>query len=190
MDMWSEPRDITVAKLISIGAGIDVLLSRIAYSTEDARVICASLFPLVVVKTELTKRLECPLTLECVNGLVRMADPFMEARAMMLLEFGCPPLPIANGKRSDGTPVVINSHDLLCTFMAQAFKQQDGVLNQKRKENQLRVYSEYRGQILACGDDACLYEIMSNYTRDYMATYLLPPYKKQVCVLWIFLYVC
>ena len=45
----------------------------------------------------------------------------MQARTMALLEFACPPLPIANGQRIESNePVIINSHDLLSTFMVQA----------------------------------------------------------------------
>ena len=104
-----------------------------------------------------------------------MADPFMEARAMALLEFGCPPLPVANGTRLEtGEPVIVNSHDLLGVFMLQAFKMQDSQINAARKKKQLEIASTYHRQ-LQSGQP--LYQTMSEYTRDYLATYLLPPYS-------------
>ena len=108
-----------------------------------------------------------------------MADPFMEIRAMALLEFGCPPLPIANGKRAEtGEPVVVNSHDLLSAFMAQAFKQQDSELNRLRRAKQYQAESEYYTRLLSCEDTAdAIYAVMSDYTRAYLASYLLPPYR-------------
>jgi hypothetical protein len=107
-----------------------------------------------------------------------MADPFMEIRAMALLEFGCPPLPVANGVRAEtGEPVVIISHDLLAAFMAQAFKQQDCDLNRLRRAKQYRVESDYYTSLLSCDDTAdAIYATMSTYTQAYLATYLLPPY--------------
>lgn len=100
----------------------------------------------------------------------------MEIRAMALLEFGCPPLPIANGVRAEtGEPVVINSHDLLAAFMAQAFKQQDSELNRQRRAEQYRIESEYYERLLSC-EDTSIYATMSEYTQAYLATYLLPPY--------------
>lgn len=97
---------------------------------------------------------------------------------MALLEFGCPPLPIANGTRAEtGEPVVINSHDLLAAFMAQAFKQQDSELNRLRREKQYRAENEYYSRLLSCEDTAeAIYATMGDYTRAYLAAYLLPPY--------------
>ncbi len=102
----------------------------------------------------------------------------MEIRAMALLEFGGPPLPIANGKRAEtGEPVVINSHDLLSAFMAQAFKQQDSVLNRERRAAQYRAESKYYSRLASCEDSSdAIYTAMSEYTQEYLATYLMPPY--------------
>lgn len=107
-----------------------------------------------------------------------MADPLMEIRAMTLLEFGCPPLPIANGSRIEtNEPVVINSHDLLSVFMTQAFKCQDDAFNRTRKERQQEVELSYRTKLMSCDDSIeTIYKLMSDYTRDYLATYLLLPY--------------
>ena len=115
-----------------------------------------------------------------------MADPFMEIRAMALLEFGCPPLPIANGRRAETSePVPVNSHDLLGVFMAQAFKLQNTKHDQTRKAKQLDAEKTYRRRMLSCdGSVSAIYAIMSDYTRDYLAAYLLPPYSvHDVCIL-------
>jgi len=95
---------------------------------------------------------------------------------MTLLEFGCPPLPIANGKRAESDePAVVNSHDLMAAFMLQAFRQQDADLNRSREERQRRAAEAYRRRLLQEEEDP--YGAMSEYTRDYLASYLLPPYS-------------
>jgi len=106
-----------------------------------------------------------------------MADPFMEIRAMTLLEFGCPPLPIANGRRAEtNEPVIINSHDLLSTFMAHAFKQQDPAINKRRKDQQRKIEDAYYRRLLLCdGTPSAIYSAMSEYTREYLSTYLKQP---------------
>jgi len=108
-----------------------------------------------------------------------MADPFMEVRTMTLLEFGCPPLPIANGRRAEtDEPVIINSHDLLSVFMAQAFKQQDPKSNKQRKEQQLKIEDAYYRRLLLCdGTPHAIYDAMSEYTREYLTTFLIPPHS-------------
>jgi len=107
-----------------------------------------------------------------------MADPFMEARAMALLEFGCPPLPIADGRRmetNEGT--IVNSHDLLSIFMTQAFKQQDAKLNAQRKQRQAEIEEAYYQQLLQSnGSPQSIYSVMATYTRDYLGCYLLHPF--------------
>ena len=103
----------------------------------------------------------------------------MEIRAMALLEFGCPPLPLSNGTRIEtNEPVVINSHDLLAVFMAQAFKQQDLQQNLLRKAHQQEIETNYREDMH--NSDASvdsIYQAMTKYTRSYLATYLLPPFS-------------
>lgn len=108
-----------------------------------------------------------------------MGDPFMEMRAMALLELGCPPLPIADGTRFQGDqPVYANSHDLLATFMIQAFKQQDPALNIQRKRRQQDAEDAYYQRLM---DGSCSpYEAMSRYTAEYMSTYLLHPCQVRV----------
>jgi hypothetical protein len=105
----------------------------------------------------------------------------MELRAVLLLEFGCPPLPIGNGVRQEtDQPVVINSHDLLSTFMAQAYKQKDAALNARRRAMQEAIEEDYFDRLLASdGSFASVYEAMRIYTRGYLATYLLPPYSPE-----------
>ena len=106
-----------------------------------------------------------------------MGDPLMQSRAMTLLEFGCPPMPIANGRRMEtDEPLVANSHDLLSAFMAHAFKQQDADFNNERKMRQEAIEEAYYKALLASdGSFQSIYAAMAQYTRDYMGTFLLPP---------------
>jgi hypothetical protein len=108
-------------------------------------------------------------------------DEFMHARTMMLLEFGCPPLPIADGQRMEtGDKAILNSHDLLSVFLAQAFKGQDPRRNAERKERQAHIEAEYRdGLTRSDGSFASLYSLMAGYTQSYLGTYLLPPFSVQ-----------
>ena len=105
----------------------------------------------------------------------------MHARTMALLEFACPPLPIANGQRIESNqPVIINSHDLLSTFMVQAFKQKDDKWNIRRKEAQEEIERNYYTQLEACdANPRSVYKIMSEYTRQYLSTFLLHPFTIQ-----------
>jgi len=108
-----------------------------------------------------------------------MGDPFMEARAMALLEFGCPPLPIADGKRMETNEnTTINSHDLLSIFLTQAFKQNDSRLNAERKQRQAVIEDTYYQQLLQSdGSFQSIYSIMATYTKDYLGCYLLHPFS-------------
>lgn len=103
----------------------------------------------------------------------------MEARAMALLEFGCPPLPIADGRRMETNEnAVINSHDLLSIFMTQAFKQKDSKFNEERKQKQTEVEEAYYQQLLQSdGSFQSIYAIMATYTREYLGCFLLPPFS-------------
>ena len=103
----------------------------------------------------------------------------MQIRPMLLLEFGCPPLPVADGKRFEtDDPTIINSHDLLSVFMIQMYKQQDSAINRNRKEQQEKIAHEYYQQLMGSnGSFESVYSIMATYTREYMATYLLPPFS-------------
>ncbi len=102
----------------------------------------------------------------------------MEVRTMALSEFGCPPLPIAGGRRTEtDEAVVINSHDLLSAFMAQAFKQQDSEFNRTRKQRQCELEAEYYHRLLTCDDSLdATYRAMGEYTKGYLAAYLRQPY--------------
>lgn len=101
----------------------------------------------------------------------------MHARAVTLLEFGCPPLPIANGRRMEtDEPLAANSHDLLSAFMAHAFKQQDAAFNNERRKKQEAIEDAYYASLNASdGSLPSVYAAMARYTREYMGTYLLPP---------------
>jgi malate synthase len=107
-----------------------------------------------------------------------MGDPLMEARTMALLEFGCPPLPIANGRRMEtDEPACINSHDLISVFMAQAFKQRDNQLNSERRQRQAEIEDTYYRQLLQSdGSFESIYSTMAGYTRDYLGCFLLHPF--------------
>jgi hypothetical protein len=109
----------------------------------------------------------------------RMGDPFMEARAMALLEFGCPPLPIADGRRMETNEnAIINSHDLLSIFMTQAFKQKDANLNEKRKQKQAVIEDAYYQHLLQSdGSFQAIYSTMATYTREYLGCFLLHPFS-------------
>lgn len=108
-----------------------------------------------------------------------MGDDFMQIRSMLLLEFGCPPMPIADGKRFEtDQPAIINSHDLLSTFLIQMFKRQDPKLNSARKERQAAITNVYYKNLRASGGSFdAVYTAMATYTRDYLGTFLLPPFS-------------
>ena len=108
-------------------------------------------------------------------------DPLMPHRALILLEFGCPPMPVAEGNRMEtGEPQIVNSHDLLSVMLAQAFKKQDKEFNYKRRAQQEAIAERYRQNLLAAkGSAQAIYEAMAAYTRDYIGTYLLGPYSTQ-----------
>ena len=108
-----------------------------------------------------------------------MADEFMHARTMTLLELGCPPLPIADGVRMEtADATIINSHDLLSVFMTQAFKGQDAKRNEERKERQKLIEDSYYQQLShSDGSFTAVYTIMAEYTRNYLGTFLLPPFS-------------
>jgi hypothetical protein len=110
-----------------------------------------------------------------------MADEFMHVRAMTLLEFGCPPLPIADGRRMETSEAaIINSHDLLSVFMAQAFKGQDAKRNNTRKERQVSIEEEYYQRLVnSDGTFESVYGSMAEYTRSYLGTFLLPPFSTE-----------
>ena len=105
-------------------------------------------------------------------------DPFMLVRAMVLTEFRCPPMPLV-GQQISGDDAVINSHDLMATFMAQSFRLSDESKNSVRRQMQeaareryIRELTELQLQNATASFDR-VYEVMSRYTREYMATYLL-----------------
>jgi hypothetical protein len=101
-------------------------------------------------------------------------DPFMLVRAMVLTEFRCPPLPIV-GQQISGDNAIINSHDLMATFMAQSFRLSDESKNSVRRQIQEVVRERYIRELseLQHTPFERIYEIMSRYTCEYMGTYLL-----------------
>ena len=103
----------------------------------------------------------------------------MEARSMALLEFGCPPLPIADGRRMEtNESAIVNSHDLLAIFMTQAFRQKDVGLNEKRKQRQAEIEETYYQELLRSdGSLPSIYAAMATYTREYLGCYLLRPFS-------------
>lgn len=109
-------------------------------------------------------------------------DPFMLVRAMVLTEFRCPPMPIAGQRFIDdkSSDAVINSHDLMATFMAESFRQDDESRNSVRRQIQvvlrdryMRELSDMQSSSPQSSSFGVMYEVMSRHTREYMATYLL-----------------
>ena len=101
-------------------------------------------------------------------------DPCMLVRSMMLTEFRCPPLPMRGQLAENGVETVINSHDLMSTFVAQAFRLSDETKNDKRRQLQEALCDQYLRELAspAMSDEAA-YAVMARHTREYMATYLL-----------------
>ncbi len=60
----------------------------------------------------------------CMMMLSDRDDPFMLMLSMMLTEFRCPQLPMVGQLAEDGSSTVINSHDLMATFVARRFATQ------------------------------------------------------------------
>jgi hypothetical protein len=101
-------------------------------------------------------------------------DPFMLVRSMMLTEFRCPPLPMRGQLAEDGSETVINSHDLLATLVAQAFRLSDETKNSTRRQMQEALRERYLLELAdnrGCFEAA--YAAMARHTQEYMATYLL-----------------
>jgi hypothetical protein len=101
-------------------------------------------------------------------------DPFMLVRSMMLTEFRCPPLPMRGQFAEDGRETVINSHDLMATLVAQAFRLSDETKNNTRRQMQEALRERYLLELAdtrGCFETA--YAAMARHTKEYMATYLL-----------------
>ena len=101
-------------------------------------------------------------------------DPFMLVRSMMLTDFRCPPLPMIGQFAEDGSSAVINSHDLMATLVAQAFRHSDETKNNVRRQIQEALRDRYMRELAEDqGPFERTYSIMSRHTREYLATYLL-----------------
>lgn len=105
----------------------------------------------------------------------------MLVRSMMLLEFRCPPLPMTGQFVEDGSDTVVNSHDLMATLVAQAFRHSDETKNSVRRQIQEALRERYLRELAescAGGEKASpsferVYSVMARHTREYIATYLL-----------------
>ncbi len=102
-------------------------------------------------------------------------DPFMLVRSMMLTDFRCPPLPMRGQLAEDGVETVINSHDLMATFVAQAFRLSDETKNNARRQMQESLRERYLQELAENRDNTFdqAYSAMVRHSREYMATYLL-----------------
>ena len=110
----------------------------------------------------------------CMTMLSDRDDPFMLMRSMMLTEFRCPPLPMVGQLAEDGSSAVINSHDLMATFVAEAFRHSDETKNSVRRQIQTALRDRYmRALAEDTGPFEKTYSIMARHTREYLATYLL-----------------
>jgi len=93
---------------------------------------------------------------------------------MMLTDFRCPPLPMRGQLAEDGSERVINSHDLMATFVAQAFRLSDETKNNVRRQTQEALRERYLSELKEGADSIeKAYCIMARHTKEYMATYLL-----------------
>ena len=104
-----------------------------------------------------------------------MADAFAELRSMILLELGCPPLPVMATRQETGQDVTTNTHDMLSVFMVTAFRRQDEAENSRRRKRQIQIERSYREGLEQCANNFTeAYAHMTRFATDYLATYLLP----------------
>ena len=95
-------------------------------------------------------------------------------RAMVMVEFPCPPLPVLGSRMEDGASAVLNSHDVLCTLMATAFKMGDAGVNARREARQRELEMRYREAVAAgTGDFDRVYGAMALFTHEYIQSYVL-----------------
>jgi hypothetical protein len=109
------------------------------------------------------------------------------ARAMAMVAFPCPPLPMLGSRVEDGASAVLNSHDVICTLMATAFKMGDAGLNARREARQRELEARYRETMAALlcdgGDFDRVYGVMALFTHEYIQTYVLHDQSVPVRVL-------
>lgn len=90
-----------------------------------------------------------------------------EIRAMVMVAFPCPPLPML-GTNGDGEEAEVNSHDFLSMLMNTAALRADAKADRAREEAQARLTAAY---LAALRDANNPLHTMQAFTRDYMATY-------------------
>lgn len=100
------------------------------------------------------------------------------ARAMAMVAFPCPPLPMLGSRvEEDGASgAVLNSHDVICTLMATAFKMGDAEVNARREARQRELEARYREAVMqgdGIGDFDRVYGAMALFTHEYIQTYVL-----------------
>ena len=96
-------------------------------------------------------------------------------RAMVMVEFPCPPLPVLGSRMEDGASAVLNSHDVICTLMATAFKMGDAGVNARREARQRELEMRYREAVagMGCDDFDRVYGAMALFTHEYIQSYVL-----------------
>jgi hypothetical protein len=93
---------------------------------------------------------------------------------MAMVAFPCPPLPVLGSRMEDGASAVLNSHDVLCTLMATAFKMGDAGVNARREARQRELEMRYREAVAAgMGDFDRVYGAMALFTHEYIQSYVL-----------------
>jgi hypothetical protein len=95
-----------------------------------------------------------------------LMDSSRELRAMAMVAFPCPPLPVI-GMNRDNEPIVINSHDMLAFLMNTAALRNIPSENTARLERQKALQREYAATCKS--RDA--WGAMTNFTRLYMMSY-------------------
>ena len=131
-----------------------------------------------IIRLKIT-RFKTPFTVNdfyhCISTMVDFdSDPFMLIRSMMLTEFRCPPLPMRGQFAEDGSDTVINSHDLMATLVAQAYRLSDESKNNTRRRKQEELRERYLADMVKhAGSFENVYPVMANHTKHYIATYLL-----------------
>jgi hypothetical protein len=104
-------------------------------------------------------------------------DPFQEARAVALMHLPCPPLPVLGNMSEDGANAILDSHDLMSTFLISAFKRQDSQSNLTRRLKQSQLDDDLRTKLnchFAAGSECdfdSLYKDLADFTRQYLQSY-------------------
>lgn len=94
-------------------------------------------------------------------------DSTRELRAMIMVSFPCPPLPMMSD--TDGS--VQNSHDFLAYLIDVAGRRGMHAEDSERCRKQEKLLVDFERVIGLCQDEASTWETMTCFTRDYMMTY-------------------